>query len=158
LLLLDEPTNHLSIAAVLWLAKELSTSKTWQTRTVVVVSHDRHFLDDATTDSLHISGAARRLTQHRMCYSAWVAKRVEQQKSLEKRRSLREEKKKLLEGYAGHGFKYGGSSSQINMMQRKAGEAAKLDEVAAKEAAETADLAGTFVISQIPPPCLPIQD
>lgn len=38
------------------------------------------------------------------------------------------------------GFKYGGSSSQINMMQRKASEAAKLDEEAAAEAGETADL------------------
>ncbi len=141
LLLLDEPTNHLSIAAVLWLAKELSTSKTWQTRTVVVVSHDRHFLDDATTDSLHISGAAKKLTAHRMNYSAWAAKRKEQQISLERRKHLRDEKKKTLEGYAGHGFKYGGSSSQINMMQRKASEAQKLDDEAQKEAAETADLA-----------------
>ena len=74
-LLLDEPTNHLSIAAVLWLARELSCSSTWQSRVVVVVSHDRHFLDAATTDSLHISGAARKLTPHRMCYSAWAAKR-----------------------------------------------------------------------------------
>ena len=59
-LLLDEPTNHLSIAAVLWLSRELAESPTWATRTVVIVSHDRHFLDEATTDSLHISGAARR--------------------------------------------------------------------------------------------------
>jgi ATP-binding cassette subfamily F protein 3 len=140
-LLLDEPTNHLSVAAVLWLARELRVSKTWKTRAVVVVSHDRHFLDAATTDSLHISGAARRLTAHRMCYSAWAAKRAEQQLALERRRALRDEKKKTLEGYAGHGFKYGGSSSQINMMQRKAHEAAKLDEEARKEADETADLA-----------------
>ena len=140
-LLLDEPTNHLSVAAVLWLARELRDSKTWKTRAVVVVSHDRHFLDAATTDSLHISGVARRLTAHRMCYSAWAAKRAEQQLALERRRATREEKKKTLEGYAGHGFKYGGSSSQINMMQRKAHEAAKLDEEANKEAAETADLA-----------------
>ena len=140
-LLLDEPTNHLSIAAVLWLARELSVSSTWHTRVVVVVSHDRHFLDAATTDSLHISGAARRLTPHRMCYSAWAAKREEQQKALRKTAQLRAEKKSKLEAYAGHGFKYGGSSSQINMMQRKAGEAAKLDEEAAAEAAETADLA-----------------
>ena len=55
--------------------------------------------------------------------------------------ALRDEKKAKLEAYAGHGFKYGGSSSQINMMQRKANEAAKLDEEAAAEAAETADLA-----------------
>jgi len=140
-LLLDEPTNHLSVAAVLWLARELRVSKTWRTRAVVVVSHDRHFLDAATTDSLHISGAARRLTAHRMCYSAWAAKRAEQQLALERRRALRDEKKKTLEGYAGHGFKYGGSSSQINMMQRKANEAAKLEEEARKEADETADLA-----------------
>ena len=140
-LLLDEPTNHLSVAAVLWLARELRVSKTWRTRAVVVVSHDRHFLDAATTDSLHISGAARRLTAHRMCYSAWAAKRAEQQLALERRRALRDEKKKTLEGYAGHGFKYGGSSSQINMMQRKANEALKLDEEARKEADETADLA-----------------
>ena len=140
-LLLDEPTNHLSIAAVLWLARELSSSSTWQSRVVVVVSHDRHFLDAATTDSLHISGAARKLTPHRMCYSAWAAKREEQQKALQKRAQLRNEKKSKLEAYAGHGFKYGGSSSQINMMQRKANEAAKLDEEAAAEAAETADLA-----------------
>ena len=140
-LLLDEPTNHLSVAAVLWLARELRDSKTWKTRAVVVVSHDRHFLDAATTDSLHISGVARRLTAHRMCYSAWAAKRAEQQLALERRRATRDEKKKTLEGYAGHGFKYGGSSSQINMMQRKAHEAAKLNEEAEKEAAETADLA-----------------
>ena len=140
-LLLDEPTNHLSVAAVLWLARELRVSKTWRTRAVVVVSHDRHFLDAATTDSLHISGAARRLTAHRMCYSAWAAKRAEQQLALERRRALRDEKKKTLEGYAGHGFRFGGSSSQINMMQRKANEAAKLDEEARKEADETADLA-----------------
>ena len=140
-LLLDEPTNHLSVAAVLWLARELRSSKTWRTRAVAVVSHDRHFLDAATTDSLHISGAARRLTSHGMCYSAWAAKRAEQQLALERRRATREEKKKRLEGYAGHGFKYGGSSSQINMMQRKAHEALKLEEEARREAAESADLA-----------------
>lgn len=140
-LLLDEPTNHLSIAAVLWLARELATADAWKTRVIVVVSHDRHFLDACTTDSLHISGAARRLTHHRMCYSAWAAKREEQQKALGRRVALRDEKKAKLEAYAGHGFKYGGSSSQINMMQRKANEAAKLDEEAAAEAAETADLA-----------------
>jgi ATP-binding cassette subfamily F protein 3 len=49
-------------------------SVTWRATSAgpyVKVSHDRHFLDAATTDSLHISGAARRLTPHRMNYSAW---------------------------------------------------------------------------------------
>jgi len=35
MLLLDEPTNHLSILAVLWLARELATSETWDDRIVV---------------------------------------------------------------------------------------------------------------------------
>jgi hypothetical protein len=41
----------------------------WAQRIVVCVSHDRAFLDDVTTDQLHISGAARRLTQERGNYS-----------------------------------------------------------------------------------------
>ena len=54
------------------------------------------------------------------------------------KRALRAEKKSKLEAYAGHGFKYGGSSSQINMMQRKAGEAAKLEAEAQARADEAA--------------------
>jgi hypothetical protein len=41
---------------VLWLARELSTNSVWDDRIIVVVSHDRYFLDDACTDTLHISG------------------------------------------------------------------------------------------------------
>eukprot|EP00962_Isochrysis_galbana_P009492 scaffold2645_cov112-Isochrysis_galbana.AAC.8 len=56
-LMLDEPTNHLSIGAVLWLARELTTGPTWTDRIVLVVSHDRIFLDTVATDVLHLSGA-----------------------------------------------------------------------------------------------------
>ena len=79
LLLLDEPTNHLSILAVMWLARELATSETWKERMVVIVSHDRHFMDEVCTDCLHISGAAKRLTQYRGNYSKWAKQRKEQQ-------------------------------------------------------------------------------
>jgi ATP-binding cassette subfamily F protein 3 len=65
-LLLDEPTNHLSIDAVMWLTREIATSATWDSRIVVVVSHDRFFLDESCTDMLHISGFARRLTQSKV--------------------------------------------------------------------------------------------
>jgi ATP-binding cassette subfamily F protein 3 len=60
---LDEPTNHLSIDAVMWLSREISTSEKWNDSIVVVVSHDRFFLDETCTDMLHISGVAKRLTQ-----------------------------------------------------------------------------------------------
>lgn len=46
MLLLDEPTNHLSILAVLWLARELSTNEIWKDRIIVIVSHDRYFIDE----------------------------------------------------------------------------------------------------------------
>jgi len=140
ILLLDEPTNHLSIAAVLWLSQELSQSPVWASRVMVVVSHDRHFLDDCTTDSLHISGAARRVTLHNMSYSAWAKKRKEQQMTLERKVALRKEKIETLQEYAGHGFRYGGSSSQIGKMKQKLKESKKLEEEGADEANEMADL------------------
>ena len=76
-LLLDEPTNHLSIAAVLWLARELTTSEVWSDRVVVCVSHDRTFLEDVCGDVLHISGHCRRLTQTHGDYATWRARRAE---------------------------------------------------------------------------------
>lgn len=51
LLLLDEPTNHLDMDATLWLMKYLSTE--WNS-TLVVVSHDKAFLDEIVTDIIHL--------------------------------------------------------------------------------------------------------
>jgi len=46
LLLMDEPSNHLDTTALIWLAQYLSESN----HTLIVVSHDRGFLDDVSTD------------------------------------------------------------------------------------------------------------
>ena len=140
LLLLDEPTNHLSILAVMWLARELATSETWQKRMVVIVSHDRHFMDEVCTDCLHISGAAHRLTQCRGNYSKWAKQRKEQQILFAKEQAKRQEEIERLREYAGHGFRYGGSSSQINKMGMKAKQADKLEQQHAEHAEELAAL------------------
>jgi len=139
-LLLDEPTNHLSILAVLWLARELSTNPVWADRIIVIVSHDRYFIDEVCKDVLHISGVAQRLTQSKGNYSLWSSRRAEQQKTYAKEKALQEAEVKKLEDYAGHGFKYGGSSSQINKMQMKAKQAEKLKEAAKEHANDLAAL------------------
>ena len=138
--LLDEPTNHLSILAVMWLARELSTSDTWKDRIVVIVSHDRHFMDEVCTDCLHISGAAKRLTQARGNYSIWHTRRTEQQALFYKEQKAKQDEIDRLREYAGHGFKYGGSSSQINKMGMKAKQADKLEIAHAEHAEELAAL------------------
>ncbi|XP_066904431.1 ATP-binding cassette sub-family F member 3 [Halyomorpha halys] len=53
LLLLDEPTNMLDMKAIIWLENYLQS---WPT-TLLVVSHDRHFLDTVPTDILHLHSA-----------------------------------------------------------------------------------------------------
>ncbi len=50
ILILDEPTNHLDIAALTWLEEHLRSQK----KTVIVISHDRYFLDKVTTKILEI--------------------------------------------------------------------------------------------------------
>lgn len=50
LLLLDEPTNHLDVNALTWLEEFL---KSWE-RTVVIVSHDRNFLNTVTTQTIFL--------------------------------------------------------------------------------------------------------
>jgi ATP-binding cassette, subfamily F, member 3 len=65
LLLLDEPTNHLDLEAVVWLEKWLAGYR----GTLVLVSHDRDFLDACVTHVAHIH--ARRLTLYTGNYSAF---------------------------------------------------------------------------------------
>lgn len=65
ILLLDEPTNHLDVDSILWLEEFLLSFK----RTVVVVSHDRHFLDRVCT---HIADVDfQKVTMFTGNYSFW---------------------------------------------------------------------------------------
>lgn len=76
-LLLDEPTNHLDWASVLWLERYLQTSD-MEDVAVVVVSHDRAFLDSVCTMILRVH--ARKLHLHEGNYSTFEqAHREDQQ-------------------------------------------------------------------------------
>jgi ATP-binding cassette subfamily F protein 3 len=70
-LLLDEPTNHLDLDAVIWLQEWLAN----YSGTLLLVSHDRDFLDDLTDHILHIENQT--LTLYTGNYSAFETRRAE---------------------------------------------------------------------------------
>ncbi|MFI3259924.1 MAG: ATP-binding cassette domain-containing protein [Rikenellaceae bacterium] len=91
-LLLDEPTNDLDVNTIAWLENYLSNCDT----TVLVVSHDRHFLDSVSTHILDIDYNEINLFSGN--YSFWyqasqLAKSQQQQQS----KKAEEKKKELLE-------------------------------------------------------------
>lgn len=134
------PTNHLSIDAVLWLSRELSSSDTWASRILVIVSHDRCFLEDCCTDMCHISGVARRMTQHPGRFSTWAARREEQQLAWKRRAELRQARREKMDSHASCGYKYGGSAVAMNMQSRMQRMIKESDKDAAVEEEALADL------------------
>jgi len=72
LLLLDEPTNHLDLDALVWLEAWLMK----YSGTLIVISHDREFLDSVTNVTLHIHGG--KLVRYSGNYSNFEDIRVEQ--------------------------------------------------------------------------------
>ncbi len=78
LLLLDEPTNNLDIEAVIWLEDFLGKYK----GAVIVVSHDRYFLDKVTTSTMEI--AHKKLTKTNGSYSVFQKLKEERELSIER--------------------------------------------------------------------------
>lgn len=85
LILLDEPTNHLDVEGVAWLAEHLKNRKNLA---VVVVTHDRWFLDEVTDRTWEVVGGE--LEEYDGGYSAYVlakAERARQQAAMDARRN-----------------------------------------------------------------------
>ena len=78
LVLLDEPTNHLDLDTIDWLKRYLGEFG----ETLIVISHDRAFLDDAVDHVLHVAGGTT--TAYRGGYTAFVKQRAERQLTLER--------------------------------------------------------------------------
>ena len=76
LLLLDEPTNHLDLASVEWLERFLREFQ----GAVIVISHDRYFLDQVTERTFALSH--RRLSCYPGCYSIYQHLKEEEQKAI----------------------------------------------------------------------------
>ena len=73
LLLLDEPTNHLDIDMIEWLEKYLQQQKI----TLLMVTHDRYFLDRVCNHILELEGG--KLYHHRGNYAYFLEKRAERE-------------------------------------------------------------------------------
>ena len=92
-LLLDEPTNDLDLDTVQWLEEYLSNVE----QTVLVVSHDRHFLDAVSTQTVDIDFG--KLTVFSGNYSFWYESSQLALRQAQNQRQKAEEKRKELEEF-----------------------------------------------------------
>ena len=93
LLLLDEPTNHLDLEAALWLEGFLRNYR----RTLILVSHDRHFLNAATTLTLHLDRG--KLTLYSGGFDAYMRARTEAARRLEVTARRQEAERQRLQAF-----------------------------------------------------------
>jgi ATP-binding cassette, subfamily F, member 3 len=118
-LLLDEPTNHLDIAATEWLESWLVRSR----QAIIVVSHDRYFLDRVTTRILELHDGT--LTDYKGNFSDYWRQREERQKVAEKTFARQQEFVARTEDFIRRN-KYGQKHAQAADREKKL---ARLDQV-----------------------------
>lgn len=88
-LLLDEPTNHLDIESIQWLENFMQT----KAKAVVLVSHDRTFLDNVTSRTIEIS--CGKAYDYKVNYSKFVDLRVE--RVVQQKRAYENQQKQIAE-------------------------------------------------------------
>jgi len=93
LLLLDEPSNHLDLEAVLWLEDFLKTYPA----TMVIVSHERDFLNNVVDHILHLDRG--KLTLYPGGYDAFERQRAERQAQLASARQKQQAEREKLQDY-----------------------------------------------------------
>src|SRR5690606_36716220 len=78
ILLLDEPTNHLDIEGVAWLADHLVTQHARADSAIVVITHDRWFLDAVATQTWEVVDGA--VTAFDGGYAAYILAKAERER------------------------------------------------------------------------------
>jgi ATP-binding cassette, subfamily F, member 3 len=116
LLLLDEPTNHLDLDALVWL-------ESWLKRyggTLVVISHDREFLDAVTNVTVHIE--RQQLTRYGGNYSAFETLRAQQlelqQTAYSKQREKIAHLQKFIDRFKAKASKAKQAQSRVKALER----------------------------------------
>jgi ATP-binding cassette subfamily F protein 3 len=116
LLLLDEPTNHLDLDALVWL-------EAWLKRfegTMLVISHDREFLDAITNVTVHLEDA--KLTRYGGNYTAFEEMRADrmvlQQASFEKQKEKMAHLQKFIDRFKAKASKAKQAQSRVKALDR----------------------------------------
>ena len=124
-LLLDEPTNHLDIESIQWLEDFLIETG----QTVVVISHDRAFVDHITTRTLEITMG--RIYDYKVNYSEYqrlrAERREQQQKAYEEQQKFIAETQDFIERFKGTYSKTNQVQSRVRMLEKL--ELVEVDEI-----------------------------
>ena len=116
ILLLDEPTNHLDLDAVIWLEAWLKNYK----GTLLLISHDRDFLDNVADQIAHIEHQT--ITLYSGNYSAFEIRRAEylatQQSAFEKQQREVQHMQKFVERFKAKATKAKQAQSRVKALER----------------------------------------
>ena len=116
LMLLDEPTNHLDLDAIIWLEDWLKR----YSGTLIVISHDRDFLDSLANVILHIHG--RKLQRYNGNYSAFERQYAEQltltQNAIEKQAKKRVRLESFISRFRAKATKAKQAQSRLKMLEK----------------------------------------
>lgn len=121
LLLLDEPSNHLDLEAVLWLEDFLRSYPA----TILLVSHERDFLNNVVDHILHLSGG--KLTLYPGGYDAFERQRAERQAQLASAKARQDAMRERLRDYVARNSARASTAKQA---QSRAKALAKLQPIA----------------------------
>lgn len=115
-LLLDEPTNHLDIESIQWLEDFLIESG----QAVVVISHDRAFVDHITTRTIEVTMG--RIYDYKVNYSQYLQlrkeRREQQQKAYDEQQKMIAETKEFIERFKGTYSKTLQVQSRVKMLEK----------------------------------------
>ena len=115
-LLLDEPTNHLDIESIQWLEDFLIDNG----QAVVVISHDRAFVDHITTRTIEVTMG--RIYDYKVNYSSYLQlrqeRRVQQQKAFDEQQKMIAETREFIERFKGTYSKTLQVQSRVKMLEK----------------------------------------
>lgn len=113
LLILDEPTNHLDMETLAWLEEHLRSYK----KTLILISHDRYFLDRAANKILDIEHTEA--TIYNGNYSAYAVQKAEQRKALAKKHELQQKEISRIEAIIDQQRRWGQAHNFITIKSKQ---------------------------------------